>query len=299
MSPLPIVFDYKFKKFIFTVIYLLIFFCSSAHTEDLKVMTFNIRYDNPSDNEYAWINRREMVFALLQNYKPEILCFQEALKNQVDQIRNYLKKYKHVGVGRDDGQDSGEFCVIFYDTMRFEKRDCATFWLSETPELPGSRSWNAACTRIVTWVMLFDKMQNRYLVVFNTHFDHVSEQARLESAWLLSARIRQIAGRENVILTGDFNATDNSGAYHFLTNPDSAYSMNDTRKLAGKNSEGPPYTYVGFPFQPEKDEIIDFIFISKNSDLRVIRNSIIDFHRNDKYPSDHLPVMAQFEYLKK
>jgi endonuclease/exonuclease/phosphatase family metal-dependent hydrolase len=277
----------------------LMIFCSSGHAQELGVMTFNIRYDNPSDNEYSWNNRKEMVFAVFQKYNPEIICVQEALKGQVDQIREYLAKYKYYGVGRDDGKDSGEFSAIFYDSVRFTRKDGSTFWLSETPDIPGSRSWNAACTRIVTWVMLYDKKENRCLLVFNTHFDHISEQARVESARLLLTKIKQIAGKETVILTGDFNSTDTSSAYNILTGTDSVYPMNDTHKLAGKNSYGPPYSFIGFPFNPNKNEIIDFIFISVNADLKVIKSSIIDFHRKDKYPSDHLPVMTQFEYIRK
>jgi len=287
------------KSLIFYLIFLLIFLCSSAQTNELKVMTFNIRYDNPSDNEYSWNNRKEMVFAVLQNYKPDIICLQEALKRQVDQIQEYLTRYKCSGVGRDDGKDAGEFSALFYDSVRFTRQGGSTFWLSETPDIPGSRSWNAACTRIVTWVKLFDKKENRYLLVFNTHFDHISELARIESARLLLTKIKEIAGRETVILTGDFNATYTSATYNILTGHDSVFPMNDTRKLAGKNSDGPPFSFIGFPSNPEKDEIIDFIFISRNSDLRIIKNSIIDFHMKDKYPSDHLPVMTQFEYNSK
>ena len=287
------------KSLIFYLIFLLIFLCSSAQTNEFKVMTFNIRYDNPSDNEYSWNNRKEMVFAVLQNYKPDIICLQEALKRQVDQIQEYLTRYKCSGVGRDDGKDAGEFSALFYDSVRFTRQGGSTFWLSETPDIPGSRSWSAACTRIVTWIRLFDKKENRDLMVFNTHFDHLSEQARVESARLLINRIKQIAGQEIVILAGDFNTTDTTGAYHIITKPDPDFSMDDTRKLAGKNSTGPPYTFIGFPFHPEKNDIIDFIFISRNYDLRVVENLIIDFHRNDKYPSDHLPVMTRFEYAIK
>ena len=287
---------FKYKKLFFSVICLLTALCSSAQTNDLKVMTFNIRYDNPSDNEYSWSNRKEMVFEVFHKYDPAIIGFQEALKGQVDQIKEYLAGYKYTGVGRDDGKTTGEFAPVFYDSLRFEEKGGSTFWLSETPDIPGSKSWGAACTRIVTWVRLFDNKENRFLVVFNTHFDHMSEKARLESARLLSTRISQITGPETVILTGDFNYTDTNGAYHHLTGRNSPSALMDTRKLAGKNAAGPPYSFVGFPFNPVKDEIIDFIFISGNSGLKVLQNTIIDFHRDDKYPSDHLPVLTQFEY---
>jgi len=269
---------------------------SSGHAQKLGVMTFNIRYDNPADNEFSWTNRKEMVFRVLKEYKPEIIGFQEALKGQVDQIQHFLKGYKNAGVGRDDGREAGEFSVIFYDSLRFVMKDGATFWLSETPDIPGTKSWNAACNRIVTWIKLFDKETTKIIFVFNTHFDHISEQARVESAKLILNRINRIAGKETVILTGDFNSTDTSQAYQILTSSSLKNPFLDTRKLAGKNTFGPAYSFVGFPFNPVKNEIIDFIYISKNSDLKVIQNQIIDFHVNDKYPSDHLPVLTQFKY---
>jgi endonuclease/exonuclease/phosphatase family metal-dependent hydrolase len=288
----------KSKNLFFCGICLLILACSSAQTIDLSVMTFNIRYDNPADMEYSWVNRKEMVFTVLEKYKPEIIGFQEALKGQVGQINEFLKGYKCTGVGRDDGKEKGEYSVIFYDSSRFVQKGGSTFWLSETPDIPGSISWNSACTRIVTWARLFDKKAGRYLFVFNTHFDHISEIARFESAKLLLTKIKQIAAQETVILTGDFNSSDTSSAYSVLTNPHSEFPMDDTRKLAGKNSLGPPYSFIGFPFNPG-NEIIDFIFISRNRGLKVTRNSIIDFHRDYKYPSDHLPVMAKFKYVTK
>jgi endonuclease/exonuclease/phosphatase family metal-dependent hydrolase len=287
------------KHLLVSLFLLLSFLASSAQKADLKVMTFNIRYDNPSDGEFSWENRKNMVFRVLDDEQPAIIGFQEALKGQVDQIRDHLKGYKSEGVGRDDGRDAGEFSIIFYDSSRFERTEGATFWLSETPVIPGSKSWNSACTRIVTWVRLLDKKQNQQLVIFNTHFDHISEQARVESAKLVSSRMNTIAGKETVILMGDFNSSDTSAAYHFLTGTATEYPMKDTRELAGKNSTGPPYSFVGFPFHPLIGEIIDFIFINQNSDLRVLRNQIIDFHVNGKYPSDHLPVIAEFEYSQK
>jgi endonuclease/exonuclease/phosphatase family metal-dependent hydrolase len=287
------------KYFISSAFFLFIFLCSSAQTNELKVMTFNIRYDNPSDNEYSWDRRKEMVFTVMNDYSPDIICIQEGLKVQVDQISENLKKYDHAGVGRDDGLEKGEYSAIFFASSRFTKMEDSTFWLSETPGVPGSRSWNAACTRIVTWVRLFDKKANRELLVFNTHFDHISVRARNESAKMLSAWIRRIAGKENVILTGDFNATDTSSAITFLTSPGSRYPMIDTRKLAGKDSFGPPYSFVGFPFHPQKDEIIDFIFIPADSGFRVMKSTIIDFHKDDKYPSDHLPVLTQLDYISR
>ena len=281
------------------VILLLTFFFASAQKDELGVMTFNIRYDNPGDNEYSWENRKKMVFAVLADNEPEIIGFQEALKGQVDQLREFLKGYGYAGVGRDDGKYGGEFSPVFYDTARFVLEAASTFWLSESPDVPGTRSWNSACNRIVTWVRLFDRQAKRTIFVFNTHFDHISEQARIESANLIVNRIERIAGNETVILTGDLNSTDTSMTYRILTDPSSGHPMQDTRKMALDHASGPSYSFVGFPFNPGRNEMIDFIFITENPGLRVLWNKVIDYHVNDKYPSDHLPVLTKFEYNQK
>lgn len=289
----------KVKSPFFAIVLLLTVFFASAQHDELNVMTFNIRYDNPSDNEYSWANRKKMVFAVLAEYGPAIIGFQEALKGQVDQVQDYLKGYGRAGVGRDDGKEAGEFCVIFYDSARFAMKDGATFWLSESPDVPGTRSWNSACNRIVTWVKLFDKLANRTIFVFNTHFDHISEQARIESAKLIMHRMDSIAGNGTVILTGDFNSTDTSRSYQILTDPSHSHPLRDTRKLAGTNASGPSFSFVGFPFNPEEGNLIDFIFISEDPGLKVLQNEVIGYHVKDKYPSDHLPVLATFEYTVK
>ena len=286
------------KRFFFFCLFFLFILSGSAQNDEFSVMTFNIRYDNPSDNEFSWANRKGMVFSVLEEYKPEIIGFQEALKGQVDQIREFLKGYQKEGVARDDGKESGEYSVIFYDSARFVRKDGGTFWLSETPDIPGTKSWNAACNRIVTWIELFDKKENKSLFVFNTHFDHISEQARIESAKLILNRISRIAGKETVILTGDFNSTDTSMSYRILTDPSSVNPLIDTRKIAGRNAYGPTYTFGGFPFKPVENEMIDFIFLSKKSPLGVLQNRVIDYHVKDKYPSDHLPVQTKFTYYK-
>ena len=281
------------------VIFLLTFSFASAQKDDLGVMTFNIRYDNPGDNEYSWENRKKMVFSVLADNEPEIIGFQEALKGQVDELWEFLKGYGHAGVGRDDGKNAGEFSPVFYDSARFVLKAASTFWLSESPDVPGTRSWNSACNRIVTWVRFFDKQAKKTIFVFNTHFDHISEQARIESAKLIVNRIERIAGNETVILTGDFNSTNTSQSYQILTDPSHAYPLQDTRTLAGRNAFGPSYSFIGFPFNPDDGNMIDFIFISKEPGLKVLQNDIINYHVKDKYPSDHLPVLTKLQYTVK
>jgi endonuclease/exonuclease/phosphatase family metal-dependent hydrolase len=267
---------------------------------NLKVMTFNIRYDNPGDGDYRWALRLPMVTEVVRSENPDIIGMQEVLKNQLTDLEKILPDYTHVGVGRDDGKDQGEFAPVFFKSNRFDKRAEGTFWLSETPDVPGSKSWGTACTRIVTWVKLYDKRFRRKVFVFNTHFDHVSKEARNQSAYLLISAIHQVAGKNWVIVTGDFNDREGSSMYKILTGTTLDLSLFNTARTSRTEPMGPDYTYIGFPFQPESGNTIDFIFTRSNVGATVTRHQVITFNVSGKYPSDHLPVATEFELkLKK
>jgi len=144
---------------------------SVSDTNHLKVMTFNIRYDNPSDGVFSWSNRKELVFDLIRDENPDIVGFQEVLESQANELEKALPGYSWYGVGREDGIHKGEFAPVFYRTDRFTSVSEETFWLSETPGIPGSMSWGTACTRICSLVRLQDHVTGTCLYIFNTHFD--------------------------------------------------------------------------------------------------------------------------------
>jgi endonuclease/exonuclease/phosphatase family metal-dependent hydrolase len=268
-----------------------------AQVSNLKVMTFNIRYNNPGDSIYSWANRRDMVVDVIRTYKPDIIGIQEALKDQVTDLQNMLKDYSWFGVGRDDGKDGGEFNPVFYRKDRFDKPTGSTFWLSETPDIPGSRSWNAACNRIVTWIKFMDKPSGTQMFLYNTHFDHMSELAREKSAGLLLSRIEQISGSCPLLVTGDFNSTDTSKTYSILTNSSSGGSLKDPRKFNLKIPSEPSFSFIGFPWHPENGNLIDFIFLKNDKYFKVKKYQIITDNKKGKYPSDHLPVMVEIGVL--
>jgi len=169
----------------YLVFVLLILFLSCDKKPDINVMTFNIRYNNPNDGINQWENRKDNVCGIIKKYHADIVGVQEALFDQVTYIDDQFPKFEFIGVGRDDGKKSGEFSAIFYDSSRFKKINSDNFWLSETPEIPGSLGWDAACVRIVTWGQFRDLKTGKSLFVFNTHFDHLGKKARIESAHLL------------------------------------------------------------------------------------------------------------------
>lgn len=254
---------------------------------NIKVITFNIRYDNPADSIFSWKERKAMVFRMLDQEKPDILCTQEVLRNQAGDILTQIKRFDWFGVGRDDGKDAGEYSAIFFDKSKFEKLDGSVFWLSEKPHVPGSRSWNSACTRIVTWVKLKEKKTGKMIFVFNTHFDHVSESARENSAAMLVRAVDSLAGKNISIITGDFNDNRKSKMFSLLT-----ADLTEARTLHNPVFPAPDFTFIGFPYKEHPGDEIDFIFLKNPEKIRVQEYHAIRYNENGLYPSDHLPVKA-------
>lgn len=250
----------------------------------INVMSYNIRYNNTADGENAWPNRKDNVKALVKFHDADILCVQEALALQVDQLLEQTN-YEMVGVGRTDGKRAGEFSAIFFDKSRFAKKDGGTFWLSDTPEQP-SKGWDAAIVRVCSWVRLYDKWGKKEFMVFNTHYDHVGVQARIESAKLIKKKIQEIAPRLPVILTGDLNVTPETEAVATIKT-----FLTDTKEVSKEPAYGPEGTFNGFKFNAPLKERIDYIFVNRG--FNVQKFGVLSDSKNLHYPSDHLPVMAR------
>src|SRR6186713_989688 len=165
------------KKFLIAIVSMV---SLGIQSQELNVMTFNIRYNTKNDSLNAWPYRKDNAASQIKFHNVHILGVQEALYEQVIDLSQSLSQYKYVGVGRDDGIIKGEYSAIFYDTAKLILLGSSTFWLSLTPDIPGSKSWDAAITRIVTWAKFTDKRRNRTFFVFNTHFDHIGKEARRE-----------------------------------------------------------------------------------------------------------------------
>ena len=176
----------------------------------IKVMSFNIRYGAANDGENHWKNRSYLVAETIKMFDPDLLGTQEVLKFQAEFLQQVLPEYGFHGVGREDGSDNGEYVPVMYKKDRFEVTDSGHFWLSESPEVAGSKSWDSSLPRMASWVQLSDLSNNGSKLVFmNTHFDHRGRTARLESARLIRKRAEEIMGKEiPFIITGDFNTTE-------------------------------------------------------------------------------------------
>lgn len=272
-----------------------------SSTSTVRIMTYNIRNNNAGDGINAWPNRKEYVAEMARDkYKADLLGVQEALIDQVHDMEQRLPQYKRVGVARDDGWEKGEHMAIFFLKDRFDLLQTNTFWLSETPEIPGVRSWDSNCNRVVTWAKLKDKQSGREFYYFNTHFDHISQKARLESAKLVWTRIQSIAGNLPVVLSGDFNIYESNEAYAILTGKepagDSRSDLQDARYISKSGHKGPTASTVNNDWtemaRPESK--IDYIFVRNG--FTVLSHQIAEDKYNDRFPSDHLPVVAELEF---
>ena len=254
----------------------------------LHVGTFNVRWANPGDGEHQWELRRTRLFTLLNEWNPDVLGLQEPRAAQLDDLRQALPEYDSVAVGRDDGERAGEFCPIFYHRERFECIGSSTFWFSETPDVPGSQSWNSSHPRICTWTELKERGNGETFRVYNLHWDHESQAARENSALLLRGILRTVAGP--FIVLGDFNAhADNPAVVHLLQpGPrvlQSALSPTQQRE---------PGTFHGFTGTPTEPPI-DHLLLSP--EWKVLKADVLYGDGRSPFPSDHFPVAATLRRL--
>jgi endonuclease/exonuclease/phosphatase family metal-dependent hydrolase len=255
----------------------------------ITIMSYNIRYDNPGDGINAWANRKNHVADMMAGiYKADIIGVQEALRHQLDDLQDRMTTYSWVGVGRDDGRDRGEFSPIFYNTDRFELVSTNTFWLSETPHRPGSKSWDAAITRIVTWARFKDMTSDREFYFVNTHFDHIGETARVESAKMISAFVEDLENNLPIIVTGDFNVPETSEVYSVMTG---SPQLSDARYESKSGHKGPTASFSDWETLRPDESRIDYIFVS--DEIEVVSHLIADDKYGGRFPSDHLPVVIE------
>lgn len=257
---------------------------------ELNVMSFNMRYDNPEDGENNWQYRRERVARVIAANDVDLFGAQELLVGQLNDLKGLLPGYAEVGVGREDGAEAGEFNPVFYRTDRFELLDWGTFWLSETPEVAGSKGWDGACERLATWTVLRDR-DGRELFFINTHLDHMGEVARREGVSLLLGRIDSLSGGRPVVLTGDFNATPDSEVIaHVLADS----RMRHTRDVADVREDA-SWSFADYGSIPEADrQLIDYVFVNDGLDVPMYR--VLPDTLDGGYLSDHAPVLVKLQY---
>jgi len=275
----------------FLVLVISLFF-TSTFSQDLTLITYNLRLDVKSDRENSWSNRKDFWISQIQFYEPEIFGIQEGLPHQVQFIKEQLPEYDFVGEGRDGG-NNGEYSAIFYKKDKFVIEKHGTFWLSKTPQIK-SIGWDANLPRICTYALVKNKISGNKFWVFNTHFDHIGKKARAKSARLILKKIRKLCSKNvPVILMGDFNALPENKVINILNS-----EMNDSKEVTIQQPFGPVGTFNGFQYLKETTARIDYIFVDKEL-IKVKKYAVLNNSYKFKYPSDHFPVYVQLTFKYK
>lgn len=259
--------------------------------EPLTVMTFNIRYGTADDGANQWSARKQHLFDIVRRENADLLGLQEALDFQIDEIVKAAPMYAVVGVGRDDGREGGEYSAILFNKDRLHVAEAGTFWFSDTPAVVGSKSWGNTITRICTWARFIDR-DGRGFWHFNLHLDHQSQPSRERSTVLLRERLAaRTVTTEPVIVTGDFNVGETNAAVLTMTAVTAgAPAFIDTFRVLHRD-EREAGTFNGFKFGNTGGDKIDYVFVQPGTD--VLRAEILRDSRDNRYPSDHFPVVAR------
>ena len=257
--------------------------CTSTPQEnEVRVISYNIRYLNNKDGDNSWDFRKQASINMVNDERPTVFGLQEAVKAQVDFLAENLPNYAHYGVGRDDGKEKGEFMAIFYDTEEVELLDKGTFWLSATPETP-SKGWDGQCFRTCTWTIFKCKATGDKFAFFNTHLDHRGKEAQREGLRTIAKMIdEKVAAELPVFLSGDFNTRTDNPIYEPLK-----AIMTDSRELAAETDHRG--TYTGFRVR-ENPVVVDHIFV-RGAEVDKFQ-VLCDKNYGAEYISDHYPVLS-------
>lgn len=260
---------------------------------EISFLSFNIRFANPNDGINVWGIRSKHVSGLIQNYDDDIIGVQEALLTQIDDIQKDLgNSYEIYAVGRGGEGKNNESCAILCKRERFLILNKGTFWLSETPDIIGSKLEGSTLPRICSWMRLFDFYNERIMFVFNTHLDHMSPKIRYRMVGILFTYMEKLlinSISRNVILMGDFNAFSDEETISFIK-----------KKFNDSCLDEKEFTFHGWTGKNQYGRI-DYIFYKENrmglKDFKTIKDQ---YEENGikKYPSDHFPIRAIFSFGK-
>ncbi|HSJ66498.1 MAG TPA: endonuclease/exonuclease/phosphatase family protein [Anditalea sp.] len=273
-------------KLIYTIILCMLFGpFTKVEGQTLNIATYNIRFDSPTDEGNMWPDRSSHLINLIKFHQMDIIGTQEGMHHQLEDVKDGLE-FPYIGVGRDKGDEDGEFSAIFYNPSKIEVLEENTFWLSETPDTP-SKGWDAQYNRVCTYGK-FKHEEVGTFYVFNIHYDHMGQTAREESSKLLVRKIQEInADGLPVILMGDFNVTPDNPAYKtIISSP-----LQDSREKSITPPIGPEGTFNAFQWDFLPKNIIDHIFVSDQ--FKIHRHGILSDNYGKKYPSDHFPVLVE------
>jgi endonuclease/exonuclease/phosphatase family metal-dependent hydrolase len=260
--------------------------------ETIKAMTFNIRYGTANDGENAWDYRKDMVFQVICNSGCDFVGLQEAMIFQIEEIISQCPSYTYIGLTREADPTEGEASPVLYNKIKWELIEGETLWLSETPEKPGSRSWNSSLPRIFTWGKFKHRENDEELLIYNTHYDHMSAEARYNSSRILIEHIYSRINGLDIILLGDFNASENQAPIKYITT-NQVQTLSDAYRTVNIQHSENDMTFYGWnDHKPGTGKRLDYIFFT--GALIIESSEVVTFNIDGRYPSDHMPVIAEF-----
>jgi endonuclease/exonuclease/phosphatase family metal-dependent hydrolase len=267
---------------------------NSTTTENgqVKLISFNIRYGTAEDGTNSWDFRKAILFDFIEQEKADFLGLQEAMIFQIEEIIEKNPEYSYIGRTRQADGSSGEATPILYKPEYYELIRHETLWLSETPEVPESKSWDSSLPRIFTWAHFRRKKDDWNLIIYNTHYDHIGEKARFESSKVIVNHIYQHHKDKNIVLLGDFNAPENSDPVQYLTSNDKMPLQDSYRTLHKEKGEKDMTFYGWREHVAGTGRRIDYIFHAGN--LKPVEMYVSNYNQANRYPSDHMPVVALF-----
>lgn len=259
----------------------------------LRVLCFNLRYQNSGDKDSrAWTVRRDLAAQVIKDDQPDLIGYQEALRGMLDDLAGRIPGYQEIGVGREDGLTKGEYAAVWVRKDRFTVLDSGTFWLSDTPEIPNSRTWGNRVTRVCTWAKLQEKQGGQILHFYNLHLDHESQEARIKGIAEVLKHMEARTPAGPWVLTGDFNAGEDNVVINTIREsplqPVDSWRMLHPDVPAAES--GTFHTFTGVIHEAK----IDYIFVPRAGQL--IDAAILHTNKEGVYPSDHFPVRATVEF---
>ena len=260
----------------------------------IKIITFNIRYDKPDPGNFSWQFRKNSVASLIYEYAPDIIGTQEVKVNQLSDLQQFLSNYDYLGSDRT-GTGNDEYCAIFFNKNKLNCLDRGDFWLSDTPDIPGSitPTWENNLPRIATWAKFDIVGENQQIFIVNTHLDYHSKKSRKLSAKLICDRLQTEKfnpDKSFVFVTGDFNDKPDSIARKTFVNPlDNGLSLLDALSNLKLNNQMTYNNFTDQAFLP-----IDTIYYDSRLNLQSVK--VIKKKYDGIIPSDHFPVLGEFDF---
>ena len=248
----------------------------------MRAMTFNLRFENDFDGINHWVNRRDFLVRTILKYRPHVVGTQEGKPSQLKFLEENLHGYC-ISAGARCWDDYCQYPTLYFLESHFALLESREFWLSETPEVHMSKSWDSAFPRMMSYAFLKMRQSGRQLWVSVTHLDHISERARIEGTRMI--RDWAFARSAPTLLLGDFNDCPGSEVHRTLNKPLGPFT--DSWQALRKPEDHKSYTHHGFTGIPAKGRI-DWILTTQ--EFSVLDSAVVRDHQAGRYPSDHFPL---------